>query len=209
MKKLWAGRFKEETESSVESFTESVSFDARLWKHDILGSIAHVKMLAKQKIVSAKESAKIVKGLNEIMEEIKSGKFRFKESLEDVHMNIEHALIRKVGPVGGKLHSARSRNDQVALDLRLYLRDEIKEIIIGMPYAQDGSKGKKCEDVDRFIELLEDVVTLPITACDERFSTVAASRQLQSLGYNQKKQRGKIDSAAAAFMLQGYLDRKK
>ncbi len=129
MKKLWSGRFKEQTESTVESFTESVSFDARLWKHDIDGSIAHVKMLAKQKIVSLKESAVIVKGLNEIRGEIESGKFRFKESLEDVHMNIEFALTKKIGAVGGKLHSARSRNDQVALDLRLYMRDEIKEII--------------------------------------------------------------------------------
>ncbi len=129
MKKLWAGRFKEQTESTVESFTESVSFDARLWKHDIEGSIAHVKMLAKQKIVSAKESNQIIKGLNEIRDEIQSGKFRFKEELEDVHMNIEHVLIKKIGPVGGKLHSARSRNDQVALDIRLYLRDETKAII--------------------------------------------------------------------------------
>ncbi len=129
MKKLWSGRFKEQTESTVESFTESVSFDARLWKHDIEGSIAHVKMLAKQKIVSSKESTVIVKGLNEIREEIEAGKFRFKESLEDVHMNIEYALIKKIGAVGGKLHSARSRNDQVALDLRLYLRDEINKII--------------------------------------------------------------------------------
>jgi argininosuccinate lyase len=129
MDKLWAGRFKEKTESSVESFTESVSFDARLWKHDIEGSIAHVKMLGKQKIISKKDSALIEKGLKDIELQISSGKFRFKESLEDVHMNIEHALINSIGDVGGKLHTARSRNDQVALDLRLYLRDEIKEII--------------------------------------------------------------------------------
>lgn len=129
MKKLWGGRFKEQTESTVESFTESVSFDARLWKHDIEGSIAHVKMLAKQKIISSRESASIVKGLNEIAKEIAGGKFRFKESLEDVHMNIEHALIKKIGPVGGKVHTARSRNDQVSLDLRLYMRDEINAIL--------------------------------------------------------------------------------
>ena len=129
MKKLWGGRFNEQTESTVESFTESVSFDARLWRHDIEGSIAHVKMLAKQKIISSRESASIVKGLNEIAKEIASGKFRFKESLEDVHMNIERALIRKIGPVGGKVHTARSRNDQVSLDIRLYLRDEINAIL--------------------------------------------------------------------------------
>ncbi len=129
MKKLWGGRFTGQTESTVESFTESVSFDARLWRHDIEGSIAHVKMLAKQKIISAKESASIINGLGEIATEIESGKFRFKESLEDVHMNIEHALIKKIGPAGGKVHTARSRNDQVALDIRLYLRDEIKAVI--------------------------------------------------------------------------------
>lgn len=129
MKKLWGGRFTAETEKTVESFTESVSFDARLWKHDIEGSIAHVKMLGKQKILSTREAAKIIKGLNEISAEIMNGKFRFKEGLEDVHMNIEHALIKKIGPVGGKLHSARSRNDQVALDLRLYMREEIREIV--------------------------------------------------------------------------------
>lgn len=129
MKKLWAGRFKEETEKSVEQFTASVSFDARLWKYDIEGSIAHVKMLAKQKIILKKEAGLIINGLNEIKKEIQSGKFRFQDSLEDVHMNIEHALIKKIGPVGGKVHTGRSRNDQVALDARLFLRAEIKEII--------------------------------------------------------------------------------
>jgi len=129
MKKLWAGRFEDSTDSIVEGFTESVSFDARLWKHDIEGSIAHVTMLAKQKIVLKKEADAIIKGLNEIKAEIQAGKFKFSESLEDVHMNIEHALTMRIGEVGGKLHSGRSRNDQVALDIRLYLRDEISEII--------------------------------------------------------------------------------
>ncbi|MEW6715014.1 MAG: argininosuccinate lyase [Nitrospirota bacterium] len=129
MKKLWAGRFKEETEKSVEQFTASVSFDARLWKYDIEGSIAHVKMLAKQKIILKKEAGLIINGLNEIKKEIQSGKFKFLDSLEDVHMNIENALIKKIGPVGGKVHTGRSRNDQVALDIRLFLRAEIKEII--------------------------------------------------------------------------------
>ena len=129
MKKLWAGRFEDSTDSIVEGFTESVSFDARLWKHDIEGSIAHVTMLAKQKIVLKKEADAIIKGLNEIKAEIQAGKFKFSESLEDVHMNIEHALTMRIGEVGGKLHSGRSRNDQVALDIRLYLREEISEII--------------------------------------------------------------------------------
>jgi argininosuccinate lyase len=129
MKKLWGGRFSGKTESSVESFTESVSFDARLWRHDIEGSIAHVTMLGRQKIILKKEADLIIKGLKEIYARIESGKFKFRESLEDVHMNIEQALIKKIGPVGGKIHTARSRNDQVALDVRLYLRDEIRETI--------------------------------------------------------------------------------
>lgn len=129
MKKLWAGRFNEKTEKAVEGFTSSLSFDTRLWKYDIKGSIAHVRMLGKQKIISSKDTKMIVKGLNEIADEIEAGKFRFRESLEDVHMNIEHALIKKIGPVGGKVHTARSRNDQVSLDTRLYLRNEIREII--------------------------------------------------------------------------------
>ncbi|RJQ16415.1 MAG: argininosuccinate lyase [Nitrospiraceae bacterium] len=129
MKKLWSGRFKEKTEKAVEKFTSSLSFDVRLWKYDIEGSIAHVKMLGRQKIIPLKDAALVLRGLEEIKEEIQNGRFRFHDSLEDVHMNIEHALIKKVGPAGGKLHTARSRNDQVALDLRLFLRDEIREIL--------------------------------------------------------------------------------
>jgi argininosuccinate lyase len=129
MKKLWSGRFSAQTEKTVEDFTESISFDVRLWKYDIEGSIAHVTMLGRQKIISKKEAALIIKGLNEIKAEIESGKFRLSQALEDVHMNIESALIKKIGPVGGKIHTARSRNDQVALDIRLFLRDEISEVI--------------------------------------------------------------------------------
>jgi argininosuccinate lyase len=129
MKKLWSGGFKEKTEKVVEDFTSSISFDVRLWKYDIEGSIAHVTMLAKQKIIPSRDAGKITKGLRDIRHEIENGKFKFRDDLEDVHMNIEHALIKKIGPVGGKLHTARSRNDQVALDTRLFLRYEIKEII--------------------------------------------------------------------------------
>ncbi|HYA26694.1 MAG TPA: argininosuccinate lyase [Thermodesulfovibrionales bacterium] len=129
MKKLWAGRFKEKTSRIVESFTESISFDTRLWKYDIEGSMAHAEMLGKQGIISRADAKKIIHGLAEIFREIESGEFRFMADLEDVHMNIEAALIKKIGDAGKKLHTARSRNDQVALDLRLYLRDEIKRII--------------------------------------------------------------------------------
>ncbi len=129
MKKPWAGRFREKTSKIVESFTESISFDHRLWRYDIEGSIAHAKMLAKQGIISIKDSEKIIRGLKEIAKDIETGRFRFREGFEDIHMNIEASLIKKIGNVGGKLHTARSRNDQVALDLRLYLRAEIKEIL--------------------------------------------------------------------------------
>jgi argininosuccinate lyase len=128
MKKPWAGRFSEKTRGIVESFTESISFDRRLWRYDIDGSIAHAGMLGRQGIIPKRDSQKIIDGLKEIAKEIESGRFRFKEKLEDIHMNIEAALIRKIGEAGKKLHTARSRNDQVALDLRLYLRDEIKDI---------------------------------------------------------------------------------
>jgi argininosuccinate lyase len=129
MEKLWSGRFSQDTEKTVENFTSSLSFDVRLWKYDIEGSIAHVRMLGRQKIIPRKDETAIVKGLNAIRLEIEKGKFKFHESLEDIHMNIEHALIKKIGPAGGKVHTARSRNDQVALDLRLFLRDEISEIM--------------------------------------------------------------------------------
>lgn len=129
MKKPWAGRFKQKTSGLVDSFTESVSFDSRLWKHDINGSIAHAKMLAKQKIIPKKDALAIVKGLEKIAKEIETGKFKFKKELEDVHMNIESALTNKIGSAGKKLHTARSRNDQVALDLRLYLREETDSVI--------------------------------------------------------------------------------
>ncbi len=129
MKKPWSGRFANKTSAIVESFSESVSFDKRLWRYDIEGSIAHARMLGSQGIIPHKDAGLIVKGLREIASDIESGRFRFREHLEDVHMNIEAALIKKIGAVGKKLHTSRSRNDQVALDMRLYLREEIKEIL--------------------------------------------------------------------------------
>jgi argininosuccinate lyase len=136
MKKLWAGRFREKTSKITESFTESISFDYRLWHYDVEGSIAHAKMLGKQGIIPRAESSKIIRGLQEIAKEIAAGKFIFREELEDIHMNIENTLIRKIGDVGRKLHTARSRNDQVALDLRLYLRSEVQDIVTLMKEFQ-------------------------------------------------------------------------
>jgi len=112
----------------VEEFLESISFDKRLYKYDIQGSIAHIKMLVTCKIITDAEGKKIVKALKEIEKEIKTGKFEFDPSLEDIHTHIEKKLIEKIGDTGAKLHTARSRNDQISLDMRLFLRDEIKEI---------------------------------------------------------------------------------
>jgi len=126
--KPWAGRFNEPTDAFVEAFTASVDFDRRLYSYDIQGSIAHAGMLAKQGILSTLERDTIVAGLESIRERIEQGSFQWSVSLEDVHMNIESALTADIGAVGKKLHTGRSRNDQVATDIRLYLRDEIAVI---------------------------------------------------------------------------------
>jgi argininosuccinate lyase len=127
--KLWGGRFTEKTAASVEAFTSSIHYDARLYRHDIVGSRAHAKMLAKQKLISQDECNLIIEGLGVIEQEIEEGEFVFRPELEDIHMNIEKALVDKIGPAGEKLHTARSRNDQVALDIRLYLREESHHLI--------------------------------------------------------------------------------
>ncbi len=128
-KKAWGGRFKKSISKTAEEFSESVSFDKRLYDEDIRGSIAHVKMLSKQKISPSKDAEKIIAGLGSIRKEIESGKFPFRQELEDIHLNIEIRLIEKIGKVGGKIHTARSRNDQVLVDIRLYLKTETGEIL--------------------------------------------------------------------------------
>jgi len=122
--KPWGGRFRENTAASVEAFTASVHYDARLYAHDIAGSKAHATMLAAQGILTIAERDAICAGLDEIQREIEAGTFQFRPELEDVHMNIEKALTDRIGAAGAKLHSGRSRNDQIALDLRLYLREQ-------------------------------------------------------------------------------------
>lgn len=129
IKKLWGGRFVEETDRLVEQFTASVQFDKRLYKQDIAGSKAHATMLARQGIITPEEGRAIVAGLNDILKDIEDGKFAWQEALEDVHMNIEQALAERIGEAGKKLHTARSRNDQVVTDTRLYVRDETDRII--------------------------------------------------------------------------------
>ena len=125
---LWAGRFKKEINADVNAFNSSISFDARMYKHDIMGSQAHAKMLAKQGIISRQDLDEILLGLNDILQEIEEGKLLFDPEAEDIHMFIEAELTKRYPVSGKKLHTARSRNDQVALDLRLYTRDEMNDI---------------------------------------------------------------------------------
>ena len=126
--KPWGGRFTEPTDAFVEAFTASVGFDQRLYAHDIAGSIAHARMLAKVGVLSSEEFEAIVEGLQAIKDDIERGEFSWSVGLEDVHMNIEASLTQRIGESGKKLHTGRSRNDQVATDIRLYLREEIDAI---------------------------------------------------------------------------------
>ena len=126
--KPWAGRFTEATDAFVEAFTASVGFDKRLYKHDIMGSLAHARMLTHVGVLTVDECQAIVSGLQEIERDIERGALEWRVSLEDVHMNIEARLTERIGIAGKKLHTGRSRNDQVATDIRLYLRDEIDAI---------------------------------------------------------------------------------
>ena len=125
---MWKGRFSQDTSSLVQQFGESISYDWRLYPHDIAGSIAHARAQLKAGLLTEEEFSSIEKGLLEIEADIREGRFEFKTSLEDIHMNIESELTKRIGAAGGKLHTARSRNDQVATDTRLYCRTQIDEI---------------------------------------------------------------------------------
>ena len=126
--KLWGGRFKKATDALVDDFNSSIRFDARMYRQDITGSMAHAEMLGRQGIIPSEDADLIVKTLAEILADIEDGKVEFLIDAEDIHMNIETILIERIGDAGKKLHTGRSRNDQVALDLRMYLRDEVAEI---------------------------------------------------------------------------------
>lgn len=126
--KMWGSRFRESISDLMERFSQSISFDKKLYKYDIEGSIAHAQMLSKQGIIKKEEGEKIVEGLNEIREEIESGDFKFQIQDEDIHTAIEKRLLEKIGDTGAKLHTARSRNDQISLDERLYLREKSIEV---------------------------------------------------------------------------------
>jgi argininosuccinate lyase len=136
--KLWAGRFSKETDTAVNAYNSSISFDARMYKHDIRGSQAHAAMLAAQNIISNDDASAIVDGLDSILIDIENGKLMFDPQAEDIHMFIEAELTNRIGDAGRRLHTGRSRNDQVALDLRLYLADataEIRELILKLYYT--------------------------------------------------------------------------
>lgn len=126
--KLWGGRFEKGTDKLVDDFNSSIRFDCRMYKHDILGSIAHANMLGKCGIISTDESDLIQKTLKDILTDIEAGKVEFEIDAEDIHMNVEKILISRIGDTGKKLHTGRSRNDQVALDIRMYLKDEINNV---------------------------------------------------------------------------------
>lgn len=135
--KLWGGRFTKPTNQLVEEYTASISFDQKMWRQDIVGSLAHVAMLGKCGILPMEEVRQIIAGLKKVKEKIEHGQAEFLVAHEDVHMNIEKMLIEEIGPVGGKLHTGRSRNDQVALDMHLFLREKLMEIIQLAMYLQE------------------------------------------------------------------------
>ncbi len=129
MTKLWGGRFNKKTSGLVDDFHSSIHFDSRLYRYDIEGSKAHAEMLGRAGIITPEEAAAIVAGLGEVLSDIEGGRAEFSVEAEDIHMNVEQMLTEKIGPVAKKLHTARSRNDQVALDMRMYLREQIGEIV--------------------------------------------------------------------------------
>jgi argininosuccinate lyase len=135
-KNLWGTRFVKKTNALTNKFTSSISFDKRLARYDILGSIAHAKMLGKQRIIPLKDAQLIVKGLNSIMKDLENRKFKFDPKAEDIHSNIQDALIKRIGQVAYKLHAARSRNDQIALDIKMYLKDEIVAIVDSITFLE-------------------------------------------------------------------------
>ena len=147
-KKLWGGRFTQPTDKFVEEFTASIDFDQRMYRYDIQGSLAHAHMLGRQGIIAEEEAEQICVGLNGILADMDAGKIEFSVALEDIHMNIEARLIERIGSVGGKLHTGRSRNDQVAVDIRLYLRDEMKAILAYLDKLQEALLQQADDNLD-------------------------------------------------------------
>ena len=148
MAQLWGGRFTKETDQLVYNFNASISFDKRLYAQDIRGSIAHVMMLAKQGILTDADKEKIVEGLEGILDDIEKGRLEISDKYEDIHSFVEAVLTERIGEPGKKLHTGRSRNDQVALDMKLYTRDEVhlidnllKELLFAILNTHGGAHG--------------------------------------------------------------------
>ena len=148
MSKTWGGRFTQSADPTAERFTGSLAFDQRLWPYDIAGSIAWARALARANLVTTAEADALVKGLEAVRAELEGGSFRFRPELEDIHTNVERRLVELVGDVGGKLHTGRSRNDQIALDERLYLKDAVARTVAGIRAAQDALLARAAETVD-------------------------------------------------------------
>ncbi|PYM20150.1 MAG: argininosuccinate lyase [Candidatus Rokuibacteriota bacterium] len=148
MSKTWGGRFTQSADPTAERFTGSLAFDQRLWPHDITGSIAWARALARAGLLTAAEAETLVKGLEAVRVELEAGTFRFRAELEDIHTNVERRLVELVGDVGGKLHTGRSRNDQIALDERLYLKDVVAATQAGLRGAQEALLARAAETVD-------------------------------------------------------------
>ncbi len=146
--KLWAGRFQKETDTLVNDFNSSIAFDARLYRQDIEGSIAHATMLGKQGIIEQHEAEKIIDGLKTILRDIEAGTAELTEDSEDIHMNVERLLTERIGDTGKRLHTARSRNDQVAVDFRLFVKEEIPGIVTAILDLQDVLVKKARDNVD-------------------------------------------------------------
>jgi argininosuccinate lyase len=146
--KTWGGRFTESADPTAERFTGSLAFDQRLWPHDIVGSIAWARALARAGLVSAAEADTLVKGLEAVREELAAGTFPFRPELEDIHTNVERRLVELVGEVGGKLHTGRSRNDQIALDERLYVKATVAQTVAGLRGAQEALLARAAETVE-------------------------------------------------------------
>jgi argininosuccinate lyase len=146
--KTWGGRFAQSADPTAERFTGSLAFDQRLWPYDIAGSIAWARALARAALITAAEADSLVKGLHAVRAELDGGTFRFRPELEDIHTNVERRLVELVGDVGGKLHTGRSRNDQIALDERLYLREAIARTITALRAAQEALLARAAETVE-------------------------------------------------------------
>ncbi len=188
MAKMWAGRFKKEENKEVNDFNSSISFDSRMYKSDILGSIAHATMLGKKNIISLDDSKLIIKTLSEILEDIENGKLEFDYDAEDIHMFIEAELTKRIGDVGKKLHTARSRNDQVALDIRLYLRDEVEVI-----------KSLTCKLLNEIINLAEEnkYTIMPGYTHLQRAQPITFANHLLAYAYMLKRDLKRFDEAKA------------